>query len=858
MQEKIIVEFSEIIKQVNTLSTNKPNWITKIDDKGLYVETESSREKHRRGEKPEPYFIITFEFLQQAWQEFVSVRTATVNDFIRTRGRTSFLMAFFSQFPFVEVTNVNNSIAIKLKEFQTDDLPCEQYHKVITFLEEVAKGAYDPKNLSQQIDGNLYRIKSRGRQDLRLLGFLNETHEINTNLLNEYIQVEDKDGLIRQLILEHEYFRIALFVLDILKNYSKSQKKEALMELGMTIVRNSRGENLMVESVAKERTHNLLMWLEHVGLINDEWVPVEQYSKAISEKEDNMNSNLRKGFLTVMNEYLEAKRESFAGHKLGSFVRNEMTMEITRLPFIDHNQYIVTGSVGQGNWASVPWIAIMNKNITNSTQRGYYIVYLFSEDMKRLYLTLAQGVTETSREDMIRIKQEIRENIHMSHKVKKDDNIYLGPSSRARNYEFSTAAYIQYEIQNMPSEEELVGDLKEMVRYYEDYISFKNGNRNNFMDANSQVVKEENEVYLTDTDLVDHIYSFIRSKGFYYDKQDIINLFLSLKTKPFVILSGISGTGKTKIVQWFAESLGATEQNGQFTLIPVRPDWSDSSDLLGYVDIQGKFQERPLIKVLEEAANHPDKPYFVVLDEMNLARVEYYFSDFLSVIESRRWEDGEIVTSAVLPESVVGKRIMIPSNVYVIGTVNMDETTHPLSKKVLDRANTIEFNEVKLDSFEFLMDLEEVEVKNVSNNSLTAKFLHLKDCFKEHEDLVKKVTNVLIEINGILEPIGAQVGYRVRDEICFYMAYNEQGNLLSFDEALDYQIDQKILPRIAGSDGRTEEALKKLYLLCINQEFDSEDVNDEDLSYARYPRSAKKLSRMLRRFEYDGFTSFWL
>lgn len=141
----------------------------------------------------------------------------------------------------------------------------------------------------------------------------------------------------------------------------------------------------------------------------------------------------------------------------------------------------------------------------------------------------------------------------------------------------------------------------------------------------------------------------------------------------------------------------------------MRPDWSDSSDLLGYVNIQGEFQERPLIQVLEKAAGNPDKPYFVVLDEMNLARVEYYFSDFLSVIESRKWEGREIVTSAVLPESIVGKRITIPSNVYVIGTVNMDETTHPLSKKVLDRANTIEFNQVKLDSFEFLMDVEEVQ-----------------------------------------------------------------------------------------------------------------------------------------------------
>ncbi|MFI8709592.1 MrcB family domain-containing protein [Bacillus sp. NPDC077411] len=848
MLEKLLIEFSRRIKQMNDVSTNKPNWITKIDDKGLYVETESSRERYERGEGSYPYFMVTFELLQQAWRDFINVRTATAEDFLQANGQGAFLLAFFSQLPFVKVTTSNNSPAITFKEFQTDDLPCEQYHKVIVFLDEVIKGTYDPQNLSQQIDGSLYRVKSRGRQDLRLLGFLNEDHEINTMLLNEYMQSNHKDTFIRDLILKHEYFRIALFILDLSSNYSKAQKKEALVDLGMIIVRNSRGDNLMVESVAKERTHNLLMWLEKVGLINDEWIPAKQYLKLNSEKEDTMNSNLRKKFLTVMNEYLEARRESFAGHKLGSFVRNEMTTEITRLPFVDYNQYIVTGSVGQGNWAAVPWLAIMNKDITTSTQRGYYIVYLFSEDMKRLYLTIAQGVTETSKEEMEKIKSEIRQHIHMSKKIKKDDDIFLGISPKAKGYANSTAAYIPYDVDKMPSEAELVEDLKEMLRYYEGYIAFREKG------TNPEVIHEEKkEMDLNGKEIVDHVSSYMKSKGFYYDKQDIINFFLSLKTKPFVILSGISGTGKTKIVQWFAESLGATEKNGQFTLIPVRPDWSDSSDLLGYVNIQGEFQERPLIQVLEKAAENPDKPYFVVLDEMNLARVEYYFSDFLSVIESRKWEGREIVTSAVLPESIVGKRITIPSNVYVVGTVNMDETTHPLSKKVLDRANTIEFNQVKLDSFEFLMDAEEVQAKRVSNNSLTATFLHLKECFQLNKDLVKKVSHILIGINEILEPIGAQVGYRIRDEICFYMAYNEKNELLSFDEALDYQIYQKILPRITGSDGRTEEALKKLYELCSNREYDGEDVSN-----AKYVRSAKKLSHMLRRLEYDGFTSFWI
>ncbi|KUH45580.1 hypothetical protein M2E15_3506 [Bacillus mycoides] len=844
MLEQLIIELVKLTKQVEDINDDKTYLVINKDDEGLYVEAKFSREQYEK-EAP-PYFKASFEILKDAWRKFIAMRTVKSEDFGQASECNTFLVAFFSQLPFVDV---KESGAITFKEFKTDNLPSEKYDKVMLFLEEIMNGTYNPITLREQTDENLYRVKSNARQDLRLLGFLNESHEMNQLLLNEYVQSEDKNIYIAQLVLKQEYFRHVLFVLGLLEKYSKDEKKEALVGLGMTIVRNSLGDNLMVESVAKRRTGNLLDWLEQVGLINDEWILVEQYVKDDGEKGGSMNSNLREKFLTVMNEYLQARTERFASHKMGSVVRNEMTTEITRLPFIDHNQYVVTGSIGQGNWAAVPWLAIMNKDITTSTQRGYYIVYLFSEDMERLYLTLAQGVTETSKEEMQKIKEEIREQIHMSQKVKKDDEIFLGTSSKAKGYANSTAAYIAYAANKMPSEKELVEDLEEMLRYYEGFIAYKEKG------IKYEVIYGRKEVHLDQQSIIDHVSSYIQSKGFFYEKKDLINFFLSLKTKPFVILSGISGTGKTKIAQWFAESLGATEENGQFTLIPVRPDWSDSSDLLGYVNLQGEFQDRPLIKVLEAADANPNRPYFVVLDEMNLARVEYYFSDFLSVIESRKWKDGKIVTSTVLPESITNKHITIPSNVYIIGTVNMDETTHPLSKKVLDRANTIEFNTVNLDYFNFLMDVEEKEAEIASNRSLETAYLHLKECFKENEDLVRNISNIFIEINKILESVGAQVGYRIRDEICFYMAYNEQGKLLSFDEALDYQIYQKILPRLAGSDGRTEEVLKQLYVLCANEEYDS---GNNDASYAKYPRSANKLSHMLRRFEYDGFTSFWI
>ncbi|TQR18713.1 hypothetical protein FG384_15470 [Psychrobacillus vulpis] len=371
-------------------------------------------------------------------------------------------------------------------------------------------------------------------------------------------------------------------------------------------------------------------------------------------------------------------------------------------------------------------------------------------------------------------------------------------------------------------------------------------------------IPSEDEVVLIETlgdvDLIDHIYSFITSKGFNYSLSNIKNLYLSLRSKPFVIISGISGTGKTKIAQLFAESIEATEDNGQFKLIPVRPDWSDSSELLGYVDLKGEFQRGPLTEMVEHAMDHPNLPHFVLLDEMNLARVEYYFSDVLSVMESRKRDGDKITSSLLLDGKYTGREIKLPENLYIIGTVNMDETTHPFSKKVLDRANTIEFNDIYLDRFDFLESHEEVEAQRISNEQLEPSFISLKDVWMKQKPLVEKVSQKLADINKYLESINAHVGYRVRDEICFYMVHNENAELLEEHEAFDFCVMQKILPRITGSDGRIDQLLENLFTYMTGVPYDADSVQES----REYPRSAKKVAEMLRRYHTDGFTSFWI
>ncbi|WP_082232068.1 MrcB family domain-containing protein [Halobacillus massiliensis] len=575
-------------------------------------------------------------------------------------------------------------------------------------------------------------------------------------------------------------------------------------------------------------------------------------SQVNESTKDKLNSALTK----ITSEYLSEKNTPFKSNLLGKFVRSEVPAMINSLEFISQSRFIVKGSVGQGNWAQVPWISILDKHVTTSTQRGYYLGYLFSEDMERVYLTFTQGITESSKEQIKNIREDIRRTIQTdryptSLPIHKDNTINLGSSSKGKGYEESAALYIQYDPKSLPSEADLQQDLKSMIDIYDFYVQVQ-----------SDRVKEndtEDNIEWSDEKIITHIHTYIRKQGFYYELEDVKNLFLSLKTKPFVILSGISGTGKTKIVELFSESLGATEENKQFTLIPVRPDWSDGSDLLGYTDIKGEFQEGPLTSVIKEATLNKDRPYFVVLDEMNLARVEYYFSDFLSVMESRKWVDGEVQTFPIISENQVGERLTIPPNLFIIGTVNMDETTHPFSKKVLDRANTIECNDVHLDTLSFLEEEGgRDEPIYLTNERLQSKYLRLKDAYVSNKELVGNVTEELVKINELLKAIQAQVGYRVRDEICFYTIYSRY--IMSQDEALDFQFYQKILPRLTASHGQAFQVLKNLFTYFTNYTYDedlSQDQIEDMLDKARFPRSGQKVYEMILRGELDGFTSFW-
>lgn len=577
----------------------------------------------------------------------------------------------------------------------------------------------------------------------------------------------------------------------------------------------------------------------------------------------------------LLTDYISAKQFPFAGHLLGVYIRNDAPEFLYQTGLVDRQTYLITGSVGQGNWAMVPWICIFNRKITTTATKGVYIVYLLSKDGNSLYLTLNQGCTDIrknhSKKETIAIMrrkaEELAENID-SRGFLSDENINLGTglTELAEMYQKGTIFYKKYCKDSVPDERELRDDLSKMMDIYKEYAGEK-------PEQDSYRLPRGGEEKLETKEVLAKIKSYIASRGFRYGDGLVENFYLSLKSKPFVILAGTSGTGKTRLVQLFAEAIGAA-----YKMVPVRPDWSDSSDLFGHINLNGEFVPGAITEFVFEACENKDKPYILCLDEMNLARVEYYMSDILSVIESRDFDtEGRIVTVPLMSSAQCGSResdqkyagLQFPENLYLVGTVNMDETTFPFSKKVLDRANTIEFSYVDLAS---PFNREPVSMAGgpvkVDNAFLKTEYLILqKDCIGEEES-VGQYCLELQKINKILQSANAHVGYRVRDEIVFYLLNNKKaGGLLTDYEAMDNEILQKILPRIQGSSMAVKEMLFALFKVCVGNHAgiqpEQSDLAKNIMSLVSdsnclYRKSAEKIAFMIRRYEEDGFTSYWL
>ena len=214
-------------------------------------------------------------------------------------------------------------------------------------------------------------------------------------------------------------------------------------------------------------------------------------------------------------------------------------------------------------------------------------------------------------------------------------------------------------------------------------------------------------VRLSEIEMLSHIKRYIAARGYYFDDETLYNYHICLKTRPFVILAGLSGTGKSKLSQLYAEAIGHTVSEGRYLRLAVRPSWNDDRYLLGYFNtISNDYVTEPALDFILDAEADRRNLYFFCLDEMNLAHVEYYFSQFLSAMEEENPADRRIILYGRSLEKRlanqssrpgIDRTVFLPTNLLFTGTINVDETTQPISDKVIDRANTIEFFQVALD-----------------------------------------------------------------------------------------------------------------------------------------------------------------
>lgn len=418
---------------------------------------------------------------------------------------------------------------------------------------------------------------------------------------------------------------------------------------------------------------------------------------------------------------------------------------------------------------------------------------------------------------------------------------------------------------------------------------------------------------------------------------------LALRTKPFLLLAGISGTGKSRIVREFAfkscpkylqDEDGTTP--GNYCMIEVKPNWHDSTELLGYYsNLSKEYQFKKFVKFLVKAKMYPDVPFFVCLDEMNLAPVEQYFAEVLSILETRKHprnpETKEVDMKTIKTEVIVeakyfqqlGKMsifknketgdplkqkltdrdiymklygideekdineevgnktelttlgLTLPGNVLIIGTVNMDDTTHQFSRKVIDRAMTIEMNGGNLSAMfggsKNLEYLEDEAEQQKWQNAFTQRYISADEVLEAHpqeaETIMEKLPERLNELNKALKGTPFEVSYRVLNELTIMVGVllddNEEGKSIDdiINQAVDNILLMKILPRIEGDadmfaikkkDVQYDNRLKWLESIAPDISTDGEEEEKESKQTAR-----EKIHEMIERLDNQEFTRFW-
>ena len=575
---------------------------------------------------------------------------------------------------------------------------------------------------------------------------------------------------------------------------------------------------------------------------------------------------MRKGFIKELNVLITdfqkagVNYESHIGKgvslesECGKILRDDIPSKLKEV--LSADTYRIKGSIGTGRITKCPWVAIMNKKETETTQSGIYLVFLFTKDLKKVYLSLAQGVTNLKLDEIINKRETLRSELRLKNDLllpfndqEIDSEEYKASAIYSNEWKCNDNAYCE----------------RLMTAYIDAYNTYMKHKERKAGIQTPIGVPSQSRV-IDSKFSIKKIIGHIKETGLLYTDSLVKRFAFSLMSKRFLILSGLAGSGKTQLALAFASAL-VKNKDMQMCVVSVGADWTNREPLLGFPNaLQPEKYVKPesgVLDLLIEAnrEENADKPFFLILDEMNMSYVERYFADFLSAMESK--EKISLWNSDTDSDKVIDgvpQRIDLPKNLFIIGTINVDETTYMFSPKVLDRANVIEFKISSKEMGAFLQEMREIDRDSIVSRAaeMGADFV-AKACKK---DLAQDdgAVEMLQKFFDELKNVNAEFGYRSATEIfrfiCQAKANDDTERKMTDEEILDAAIVQKLLPKLHGSRKKLEPVLAQLWKLCFTGADKDLNIAKENVEKAQYKESADKIRRMYESATANGFTSF--